>query len=231
MKKLFIILLCIISINTFAHTYGCVIGSSTVAASYGFSAVASNILTTYDTTQCYRVKSIAASSATIQGQMTTFCTDADKALFDWVSIEIGLNNLTESALTIIGRLQTLVDTIHYYNPTAKIILCTMTPCRQSIGEVKYLIWLDVNCAIMNTYSTNVTDVDYRLDTHTAALNDGNGNLAAIYDYGDHIHPNEAGRVIIGAAYRTALISLCMLPCTAMHSKTKGILIGKKLLIK
>ena len=98
----------------------------------------------------------------------------------------------------------------------------MIPCKQRLinvygatnGLVSYNKWLAMNSAIMNT----VTGVDYRISRHCDLLNDGSGNLASVYDCGDRIHENNAGRKIIAGEFRKALNVLGLLTCTYTNTK-------------
>jgi lysophospholipase L1-like esterase len=67
------------------------------------------------------------------------------------------------------------------------------------------MWQGVNASYTGG-STPITGLDRVISSQVAALNDGSDNLASIYDIGDGLHPNEAGRQIIGLAIRTGLLA-------------------------
>jgi hypothetical protein len=134
-------------------------------------------------------------------QQAAWTADTSKATYDWILVCVGLNDAVEyaeSSATAMARYQTLIDTINAgKKATSKIIVATMTPARARFiallggtnGATAYTKWLAMNTAIMAT----VTGVDYRIDSHTAAMNDGSGNLRFADDYGDGIHPVDYAR--------------------------------------
>ena len=76
-------------------------------------------------------------------------------------------------------------------------------------------------AIKGNGSTPITGVDFRVSHHTSLLDDGSGNLAAIYDIGDHIHENNAGRQIIARVWRDSLAELELLEIVAPSAPIIG----------
>ena len=216
MKRLFLFILLLLMANGFANAEkGCVIGNSTVAAYAGQKSIAYYLLTAPDIAQGVTVDSLAYPGHTIVQQQTLFLASANKSNYDWIVVEIGLNDLkpSESAATALGQYQALVDSINVYKKAgAKLILSTMIPCKARLlnlygatdGLVSYQKWLDMNTAIMGSGANAITGADYTINTHTAVLNDGSGNLAAKYDTGDGIHENNAARIII-AYYWSALL--------------------------
>lgn len=159
----------------------------------------------------------AVAGATINDQLTTWKADTRKSKYDFITVEIGLNDLdpSESAAIALGRYQILIDSINLVKKsTAVVVAATMTPCKTRLitvygatnGLVAYQKWLDMNDAIMGNGANAITGVTYRVNSHTASLNDGAGNLAGAYDTGDGIHENNAGRLIIANAYRVPLIA-------------------------
>jgi hypothetical protein len=184
-----------------------VLGDSTIAAYSGQNSVASYL--DYDGD----VVSLAVPGHTINQQLAVW-NGASRALADVVCVQVGLNDLTpgEAASAAIGRLQALVNEIATDAPAARIMIGTMIPCRQRLidlyggtnGPIAYQKWLDMNEAISGAGSTPITGVDARATSHTAALNDGSGNLAAAFDLGDGIHENNAGREIVAASWQAEI---------------------------
>jgi lysophospholipase L1-like esterase len=132
-------------------------------------------------------------------------------------VQVGLNDLVpaEAASVAIARLQDLVTTVKQQSSLkTKVLIAKMTPVRQRCidlygatdGPVAYQKWLDMNAAIAGTGPTPIAGVAGRITTHTDDMNDGAGNLAAAYDTGDHVHPNNAGRQINGQAWNAGLIA-------------------------
>ena len=203
---------------------GAIIGDSTIASYACGLQVRDWMLNSCDSANGDFCNSLAVAGNTIIQQQTIFLADNNREKYKYVIVEIGLNDLhfSESATTAMVRYQKLIDTINAVNPTAKIIVSKMIPCKQRLinlygatnGLVAYNKWMAMNSAIMNT----VTGVDYRISRHCDLLNDGNGNLKAIYDCGDGIHENNAARKIIAAEFRRALNVLGLLTCTTSLTK-------------
>lgn len=235
-----ILLLILLNLSAYSQryaSYGCIIGNSTIAQRGIYKGVDYYYFTGLDVEAGMTVKNIAVSGNTILQQQTIFLADADRAIYDWIVIEIGLNDLnySEDASIAMSRYQTLVDTILFENPTIKIIVATMTPCKQNLidgwgevnGTIAYNKWLSMNESIMNGGLFPITNVDYRVNEHTLLLNDGNGNLAATYDTGDHVHENTAGRIIIANSHTNGLKELGIM----QKIKNKNISIGSEILIQ
>jgi len=203
---------------------GAIIGDSTIASYACGLQVRDWMLNSCDTANGDFCNSLAVAGNTILQQQTIFLADNNREKYKYVIVEIGLNDLhfSESATTAMLRYQKFIDTINAVNPTAKIIVSKMIPCKQRLinvygatnGLVSYNKWLAMNSAIMNT----ITGVDYRISRHCDLLNDGNGNLKAIYDCGDGIHENNNARKIIAAEFRKALNVLGLLTCTTSLTK-------------
>jgi len=196
------------------RTKGLLLGDSTVASYAGQNAVASYFLTAGDTRNGGTLTDRSVAGETIAQQSARWTADANKATYDWVVIQVGLNDLNpaESAATALGRYQTMVNTINSDKKTgAQIIAVTMTPCKERLtdlygagGPTSYAKWQDMNTAISGGGASPIAGVTYHVTTHTTTLNDGSGNLAATYDTGDHIHENNAARAIIACEYRMVL---------------------------
>jgi hypothetical protein len=161
---------------------------------------------------------VSKSGDRIADQKTLWTGIADKSALEAVFVQIGLNdvkgrvgaNLATTA-QVIADLQDLVDTINADKPAGcKTYICGLTPCKVWLDAATnpaaaYQAWLDVNEAIAGNGSTPITDVDRRITSHVAALNDGSGNLLAIYDYNnDGVHESNEARFIIAQAWRAAL---------------------------
>jgi lysophospholipase L1-like esterase len=187
----------------------CCLGDSTIANHNNQIAVSAGFRNTGYT------YNIAVGGHTIVDQKTSWetFTPALKASFNYVFIEVGLNDLNpaETAADALVRYQALVDSVIAGATSAKIITCTMTPCKSRMigtygavnGLVAYQKWLDMNEAIRGQGANAITGMDAYVDAHTTALDDGSGNLAAAYNLGDGIHENNAGRIIIADAWLTA----------------------------
>jgi lysophospholipase L1-like esterase len=137
-----------------------------------------------------------------------------KAGFTHVFIMVGLNNLTyqNTAASQLLVYQGLIDAIKTAAPQAKIIVATMTPCKQRLidlygavdGLTSYQKWVDMNEGIRGEGDNAITGYDVCVDSHTDSLNDGSDNLDAKYNVGDNIHPNRRGREIIANAWKLAI---------------------------
>ena len=184
-----------------------VIGDSTIAEGYGGLLVPSYI------PQFTPITSVAMGGDTIQGQRSKFAALTNHTDYDVVIMQIGLNDIYPASHTetILNNYQSFVDYIRsVVSVRCKIYVSQMIPCKQRFidlfgevnGGLSYQRWLDLNYAIANT----ITNVDGRITSHVAVLNDGNDNLKAEYDTGDRVHENVAGRQIIANAWLDKLIA-------------------------
>lgn len=192
------------------------IGDSTIAAYSGTTAVSAYVTKMVPT-------NIAVAGHTIAQQKSAWqaLSAAIRASHEAVVMQIGLNDLgpAEAASVAIARLQDLVTTVRAdVAAGCKVFVSQMLPCRARLislyggvnGPIAYQKWLDMNAAIAGSGTTPITGVDGRITAHVALLNDGSGNLDAAYDTGDGIHENNAGRQIIAAAWRDAIVGVGLL---------------------
>jgi hypothetical protein len=203
---------------------GCILGNSTIADYIGYHGIYYYLMTTADSVAGTTITSDAVPGNTIDQQRLAWQADANKATYDWIVIEVGLNDLdpTEAAAIALGRYQRLVDTVvSQKKQGARILLSTMTPCKQRLidlygstnGLIAYQKWLDMNAAIMGALPNRIVGADYRITNHTIALNDGQGNLLPAYNIGDGVHENDAARAIIASFWRNALNEIGYLKVT------------------
>ena len=128
----------------------------------------------------------------------------------WVVLQVGLNDLNPSVGTTaskIAEIQDLVDTIKADIGSKPLYVAKMLPCKQRLVDVyganaalSQQRWVDMNEAIAGNGSSPITGVQGRIVSHVPLMDDGLGNLKAVYDLGDHIHPNTAGRQIMATAW-------------------------------
>jgi lysophospholipase L1-like esterase len=188
-------------------------GSSTTAAYAGASAISTLVTTLGIETD------IAGLAHTIANQETAYnaLSSAVKANIDKVFLMIGGNDMEPgtTAVSKINELKSYISTIKTGSPRAKIYLATLHPFKQRMidlygavdGLISYQKWLDYNEAIRGQGANAITTADFYFDQHTIDLNDGNGNLAAAYDTGDHIHMNDAGKAFIVNAFLSKIITV------------------------
>jgi methionine-rich copper-binding protein CopC/lysophospholipase L1-like esterase len=204
---------------------GLVLGDSTIAGYAPYTAVADFIYTPQQTSAGWQVTSIAVPGHTIYNQKTTYLATPGRTTVDYTIAQIGLNDMNpgEAASVAIARLQDLVNTINANKkPGSLTIISTMLPCKQRWmdgygtvnGPIAQQKFLDMNEAIKGNGPNPISGVDYRVSAHTLLLDDGAGNLNPIYDTGDHIHENNAGRQVIASAWRDALVALGLLTSVA-----------------
>jgi lysophospholipase L1-like esterase len=204
--------------DSHATSKGCIIGNSTIAPYLGQNGIDFYLLSIRDIQNGNSCVNLAVPGHTINQQLLLWESDKNKKLYDWIIIEIGLNDLDpkETANIALERYQNMVNTIaSQKKSSAKIILSAMTPARQRLinlygskdGMISYQKWLDMNSAIMGNGDKRITGCDYRIGTHSELLNDGNGNLSLIYDMGDQVHENNSGRKIIAAVWKTMLYTI------------------------
>lgn len=184
-----------------------VIGDSTIAAGYGGLGIADYI------PEFTPVTSVAKGGSIITTQTRYFNELTNHLDFDAVIMQIGLNDLTPESHTLeelLTKYQVMVDAVNArVRSRCKVYVAKILPCKSRLQDVygaeweeSQARWVALNDFIMNT----VTGVDGRIDSHVPILDDGNGNLKAIYDTGDGIHENVAGRQVIANAWRDKLIS-------------------------
>ena len=165
---------------------------------------------------------LAVVGDTTAQQTTVYRNSFDyKGDLAWTMILTGQNDYsTKTTSEMIAGIQTLVNDAKRYSATStKVLICKLTPSRQALidnygavlGEQYYQTWLLVNEAIAGGGATPITGADARVTSHEATLNDGNGNLKAMYDDGSHLHPNDAGDQVIADAVVVALQSLGVTP--------------------
>ena len=192
---------------------GCALGDSTIA-SYGEASgvPVPSLLRSGGICKNQFIKCLAIGGATIAEQETAWDNFTLKSDLRWVVIQIGLNDIDpdEAASLAIGRIQDLVDAVNLTKPDGCLVyIATMIPCyarmvtRYGAGapaDASYAKWQDMNEAIRGEGGTPITGVDGRIYEHTIEMDDGSGNLAAPYDSGDGIHPNNDGRQVIANAW-------------------------------
>lgn len=194
---------------------GLIIGDSTIASYLDQNSVASYIITNKDVLSGNSITDISVPGHTIAQQKAAFLALSDKNTYDYIIVEIGLNDVgyTESNDAVIARLQDFINTINLNKKVGcKIIIGAMIPAKQrwisSFGGVNgltsYEQWIAINSAIMGNGDNAILGVDSRQNSHERLLNDGLGNLSSIYDMGDFIHENNIAREIIANEYRRTL---------------------------
>lgn len=194
-------------------TIGKAIGDSTIAPGTGKTkGVPDWVLTGAEINAGYVFRNQAVGGHTINSQLTVWRNDPNKLEYDYIVIQVGLNDLNGSnPQTPITNYQNLVNEVRSgIKSTAKIIVCCMLPCRQRFIDLNIVNgqtnWEALNNAIMTT----ITNVDARVDSHLAILDDGTSNLKAMYDSGDHIHENDEGAKVIANAWRIKLVEMGLL---------------------
>lgn len=202
------------AILTDAHAEIVIIGDSTSAAlqaAFSQKATHTALYTSGQYTTRRGIAVLAVPGENIAEQTTRWqaCRYRGDGLVVAVVIDVGINSADDSVsgATMISQYQALVDDVAANNPNAKIVICETVPCKGYLGALKWAELQTLNAAITGS---GITGVDARVAS-PAALNDGTGNLAAAYDYGDHVHPPDAGRALRCAAVKTALQSLAVLP--------------------
>ena len=193
---------------------GVILGNSTIADYLGQTGIYGFLLTSTDSLRGDTVVNIAFPGDKIVNQQTKFEADPNKALYDYIVVQIGLNDLdptVESTAAIIARYQTLIDTINSQKKaTAVVIAGTMGPAYQRFVDI-YTVnadsaqsnWQGLNDAIVNG---TISGIDYTVSTHTFLLGDPSDRrvLADVYDTGDGIHTNNDARQIVAQEWRRTL---------------------------
>lgn len=153
---------------------------------------------------------LASAGATIANMQTAWSNlaQATKSAANYVFVEVGLNSLESSPL---ADYQNLITSIRGDSPSAKIILCAMSPAHErfyntstpSVAEEKYNNWRFLNTAIRNICFYGADACAW---FHSIIMGDGEDNLLPQYEYTtpDHIHPNADGVKVIAWSWLTAL---------------------------
>lgn len=148
--------------------------------------------------------------ATIDNQNTSINTYLLNQELDAVIVQIGLNDLIGTSATIVSSYQALIDNLRSnVGAQTKIIISTMVPCNRAnptLNPTEGPQWQILNTAIKGGGATPITDIDGIVDNTVSVLNAGNDTLNPIYDIGDGVHPNDAGRLINIALWESKLKS-------------------------
>jgi lysophospholipase L1-like esterase len=199
------------------HVFGATLGDSTIAGLSGAIPIASRASSFCPGLVCGRYE-LAESGRRIADMLTFWNALPEYSTLDCVFIQIGLNdikgrigeNLATTA-TVLSDLQGLVDQVRSdVSANCKIYICGLTPCKAWLDTATNptaanTAWTDINAAIAGSGGSPITNVDGRITSHVASLNDGSGNLQAIYDYNsDGVHGSNEARWIIAQAWRTKL---------------------------
>jgi len=212
---------------------GLILGDSTIATYAGGTQVADFLYTERQVSDGWTATSIAYPGHTITQQKNTYLATGNRSTVDFTIVQIGLNDLLnppETTSVVIARLQDLIDTINANKKVGSlVIVSTMNPIKQRLidsygtenGLISQQQFLDINNATKGFGPTPITGVDYRISKHTSLLDDGNGNLASIYDTGDHVHENNAARQIIAHVWRDSLAELGLLSPTVSSEPIIG----------
>ena len=182
------------------------IGDSTIASfSCRSTSLAQNMFTSSEISDGWNATSIAAPGNTINQQLTAWNNHSLKTKYDYIIIQIGLNDMNTNISTTLSNYQNLINQVNLTKKQSAIVFIScMLPCKQRFIDLGLVNgqsnWVALNNAIM----TSITGVNKRNNYHVPLLDDGNGNLKAIYDCGDHIHENQAGADIIITGFRSLL---------------------------
>lgn len=204
-------------IQTEKASKGLIIGDSTIADHAGQQGIDFFLKRQSDTLIGTVIVNQAVPGDTIAQQKTIYLADSDKATYDWIIVQVGLNDLdpAEASAVAIARLQDLIDTINLNKkPTAVVIISGLIYCKQRLlniyGTVDGLVavqkLIDIQIAILGGGFHAITGVHYRNWAHVPILSD---DTQTLYDYyldpnKDGIHPNDRGRNIIAQTWRKTL---------------------------
>lgn len=182
------------------------LGDSTITSQQCRSqTIAATMFSEQEKAQGWSATNLAVGGATINNQLSTWNNYANKLSHDVIIVQVGLNDMNTDSATTLNNYQNLVNQINATKKVdAELYISCMLPCKQR--------WIDLGLAngqsnwvaLNNAIMTTITGVTKRNDYHVALLDDGNGNLAAQYDCGDHIHENQAGADIIAEGFRIML---------------------------
>jgi len=125
-------------------------------------------------------------------------TTIQQQSFDYVLIQLGLNDLGNSVSGFTSDYQSLVTQIETDTKAGcKIVAGNMTPVDGFFENPTTLaIWQGDNEAINGAGVYAISDIDIALVENNTDLNDGSDALKSEYDSGDHLHPNETGYKVL-----------------------------------
>lgn len=189
-----------------SNSKGLIIGDSTIGFHETFNDVKYYLDANKPIDSLATITSIAQSGDNIVNQQTKYnlLTTEQKIGFDWICIEIGINDIVQNFTQqqIRDRFEALLTQIRASSKIEINILCfTLTPCHTfmlSYGS----IYPDFQSYLLaNTYNATLVS-----NSHTLLLSDGIGDLQTIYK-SDQVHENNAGRNIIAVEWAKHLRSL------------------------
>ena len=179
----------------------CIVGDSISEAVNNQSLTASGVYSLAESRTAAGITTLAHRGDKIADQKTKFLASAVKgnSAVKAFTVMIGVNDIAtgSDAITVENGIQDLINTIHTNNPSAKIILCKLTPAKTALTGPQYAVWQAVNTWITGGSPTSVDRVDTAISDN---LNDGADDIIAIYTL-DHLHPINTGRDIMAAAWR------------------------------
>lgn len=196
---------------------GIIIGNSTLAA-YLANSVASYVFSPAEITAGYYINSIARAGDGIGEQKTRWDTVTNKTTYDWIWVQIGLNNVNpaQTVAAIMPFYQALIDDIRNDAPDIKIIIAKMSPGKgawptrypgnEAAAEVKFLAMQD---AMMGIGPNAITGADVLVSESYDLSVDGSGYLKTEYELAppDGIHPNNTWRAILGELIHSTIEDL------------------------
>jgi lysophospholipase L1-like esterase len=202
--------------NVVNPSVGIIFGTSIEASFLSQDSVVKYLLSACDSANGSTCRSLATPNDTIMGQMNKYLALATKTGFNYGIFSIGLNDVspTMSFTTVISKYQTFIDTFRFFNPTAIIYVCKMSP--EGVAFPTYVTnWTRTNNAILGGTGNGITALtryDRRITDNSFELDNGAGALADGYNFQDGLHPNNAGKIIIANAFKRALRADGFLTC-------------------
>ena len=161
-----------------------------------------------------RIVSLAVSGNTFAQQQTAFSASpfSKSGSIQWVLYQLGINDAGQGRTTaqIITSAQSMATTIRAALPQAKVVAALPTPCRAGVATG---VWAELSGFIAALRAGSVTGLDGLVTAHYASLDDGTGALQTglqLSPQNDGIHPSNAARATIGAAWRAQLAALGLL---------------------
>ncbi len=181
----------------------CFLGDSTMATYNGYAQY--TLFNMYTQFSTYNIATVG-DEILLQKAKWEAITAEQKLLFDYVLVQIGLNDIAASTAQFILDYQALIDQIKAdIKASCKIVVSTMTPCfgwyTDPAAQQKYL---DDNIAIAGGGASPITGYNYCNTLNTTLLADPPNYMAAIYAYNE-LHPNNAGRLIIFNNYLSYIV--------------------------
>lgn len=165
------------------------------------------VLTQDERTRGYDLRTIAGPSDTIAEQSALWNSIANKNIYDYVIVNIGMNDLDNP--TMMTDYQAFISRIKASGKVGlQVIVTALTPARQWFLDQnkpeRQVVWGSFNNAVTNG---TIIGASGKASSYVSVLSDGNSNLQDIYDAGNHVLLTDSGKRKMAESWRNEIIRL------------------------